>query len=292
MRHGLTAVMCALLVIGCRAEPGPHASAATAAPATPTAPTAAPTAAPTTAPAVVPPAPPPASPPTSPPTATCVGLAPGPCARTTGCILDQATYHALFCRPAEGRCEAAVRHADLIGADADPAVTPAATAAAIARCEATTGCAATHGRCSCPCALLGNCDCGCGGSFLARCVAKDEQAVYEGRPPAEHVPGPLGPWGDALVLVRRATGDHAVRVDPLPATAALVGKAFDEVENVLGTGTPCTGRAQPSAPCERDGQVFYSLYRLAAGSVGGGPELLLTFDDHRRCVTAVVRQTR
>ena len=116
--------------------------------------------------------------------AACAGLAPKECAQTTGCILDQPTHGKLVCRAAENVCEAAVRHADLIGDDADPKVTAAINAAAVTTCNATPGCAATEGECSCPCAVFGDCDCVCGGAYLRRCVLKSEQARYEGAPPS------------------------------------------------------------------------------------------------------------
>lgn len=218
----------------------------------------------------------------------CSGREPHDCARTKGCILEQPTYSALECRPAENDCERAVRHADLIGSDADPAVTVAAIHAAEAACRATAGCVVTSGHCSCPCALLGHCDCACGGSYLRRCTTEADKSVFDGRPPSEGRPGPLGALGSALVKVRRARG-HFV-VDPLPPAQSLVGKRRHEIEGYLGSAHVC--RDTTTAPCTAKGQAFYSFYRPPPGARGGGPELLLTYDDKGMCRTAAFVHTR
>lgn len=220
----------------------------------------------------------------------CTGREMHDCARTKGCLLDQPTYRKPECRPAEGACERAVRHADLIGVDADPSVTPAITAAAEAACVATVGCAVTSGRCSCPCALLGTCDCGCGGSYLRRCTTRLERPIYDGRPPGEGGAGPLGALGDALVKVRRAPRSARFEVSPLPPIGALVGRRRSEIEGFLGTPWVCTDTT--TAPCKSTSQVFYSFYELPLGSVGGGPELLLTYDATSTCTDATFARTR
>ena len=78
----------------------------------------------------------------------CAGLEPHRCAQTPGCLLEQATYAKLVCRAATG-CEARVRHADLIGRDADPKVDAVAMDAAKKACDADARCVVTSGRCSC-----------------------------------------------------------------------------------------------------------------------------------------------
>lgn len=226
------------------------------------------------------------------PASSCAGLAPIACARTAGCILDQITYRELVCRTAEDRCEASVRHADLIGVDADPAADASVVAAARARCEGTQLCVATKGSCACACSLLGNCKCECGGAYLPRCTLRGDAEIYDGRPPAEITRSPLAAWGSALVAVRRASRTAGFVVAPLPDPAAVVGNDRHGIESVLGTPTSCTGKATPSAPCKSADQVFYSLYRLPIDSVGGGPELLITYDAKRVATQAIITQTR
>lgn len=220
----------------------------------------------------------------------CTGREMHDCAKTKGCLLDQPTYAKPQCRPAESACERSVRHADLIGKDADPSVTPEMTAAAEAACTATPGCAVTSGRCSCPCAVLGNCDCSCGGSYFRRCTTLLERSVYDGRPPGEGGSGPLGALGDALVKVRRAPRDQRFVINPLPPVDALVGKPRHEIEGFLGTPYVCTDTT--TAPCKAAGQAFYSFYKLPTGSLGGGPELLLTYGPKSVCTEARFAHTR
>ena len=183
-----------------------------------------------------------------------------------------------------------MRHADLIGVDADPLVTPAMTAAAEAACVATVGCAVTTGRCSCPCEVLGMCNCGCGGSYLRRCTTRLERPLYDGRPPGEGGAGPLGALGDALVKVRRAPRSTRFEVTPLPPTVALLGKSRGEIEGFLGTPWVCADTT--TAPCKNTNQVFYSFYELPVGAVGGGPELLLTYGAKSICTDATFVRTR
>ena len=212
------------------------------------------------------------------------------CARTKGCLLDQPTYRTPLCRPAEGACENAVRHADLIGPDADPAVTLAMGEAAAKTCLANPVCAVSSGRCSCACAILGNCNCTCGGSYLKRCTFKSEVARFDGRPASDLGLGAIGDIGRAIVSVAAAPYGRAFKVDPLPDPSVLLGKTKQEIENVLGTGYPCADTT--TAPCKAVGQVFYSLYKLDKGALGGGPELLLTYDSSRKCSEAKIAFTR
>jgi hypothetical protein len=220
----------------------------------------------------------------------CTGREMHDCARTKGCLLDQPTSNTPLCRPADGPCESAVRHADLIGRDADPAVTTEIVAAAEKACAANPVCAVTSGRCSCPCAILGSCKCDCGGGYLQRCTFKSEVVRFNGRPPHEMGDGPLGDIGRGLVAVARAPHGRAFKVDPLPAPDSLVGMTRQAIEGTLGTGTTCTDLT--TAPCKALGQVFYSLYKLDKGALGGGPELLLTYDASSKCSDAKITFTR
>ncbi len=148
----------------------------------------------------------------------------------------------------------------------------------------------TSGNCSCPCALLGNCNCACGGSYLRRCTTTWELELYDGRPASEDVTGPLGPLGDALVRVRRAPRSVGLTVDPMPAVDGVVGRQRHEIEGALGTPHACPDTV--TAPCSSTDQVFYSFYVLPTGTRGGGPELVLRYDERRVCREARVIQTR
>lgn len=220
----------------------------------------------------------------------CAGLEPHRCAQTPGCLLDQETYSKLVCRAAVG-CEARVRHADLIGKDADPKVDAAAMDAAKKACAADARCAATEGRCSCPCAILGGCDCSCGGSFLARCTERDTADLFRGPVRPAAVLDRLRPLARARAAVVAAPDDRPFRVEPMPPVDVLVGLRRSEL-SFLGEAHACTGPAQPSAPCQRANQAFFSFYKLPPSSVGGGPELLLDFDDQGQCSAARVTHTR
>lgn len=46
------------------------------------------------------------------------------------------------------------------------------------------------------------------------------------------------------------------------------------------------------APCRDSKQVFYSFYKLARGSRGGGPELVLTYGEKSICTAAGFQRTR
>jgi len=214
----------------------------------------------------------------------CDGLEPHQCAKTRGCILDQPTYSELRCRAAENRCESAVRHADLIGRDADPNVTDADTLRAIGQCQATPRCTATAGHCSCACHLLGNCDCECGGSYLPRCVEVDDRDVIDGRPPSDFGTGPLADLGRQLVLLGKRPRGTERAVTPLPKVEQLVGLKQNEIEGHLGTGRDC--KAPLARPCTAVGQRHYRLFASPSGVVG--PELLLTYDDKASCTAATV----
>jgi hypothetical protein len=148
----------------------------------------------------------------------------------------------------------------------------------------------SSGNCSCPCAILANCNCSCGGSYLQRCTFKSELSRFDGRPASDLDTGPIGDIGRAMVAVAKAPSGRAFKVDPLPPVDALAGKTKREIENVLGTGTTCDDIT--TAPCKVVGQVYYSLYQLDKGALGGGPELLLTYDSSRKCSEAKITFTR
>jgi hypothetical protein len=114
----------------------------------------------------------------------CDGLAPTPCVLQPGCILDQPQAGKRACRAAKNACERAARHADIIGDTASLAgVTTESVTRAAAACRATSGCVVAGGRCSCPCAIFGHCDCACGGGYLARCTPEADAKQLDGFPP-------------------------------------------------------------------------------------------------------------
>lgn len=208
----------------------------------------------------------------------CTGLEAHVCAQTAGCLLDQPQYQELRCRPAENACERAVRHADLIGKDADPAVTPEMARTAAEMCRAVPACALTEGKCSCACAILGHCDCACGGGYLPRCTSQAEKPIYDGRPPHEGGKGALGELGRALVAVKRAPADSGFHVSPVPDARTLVGMPLRTVEHTLGTGRRCDDAVVPGPPCAQRGDVVWELFRASEGRRGGGPTLVLHAD--------------
>jgi hypothetical protein len=74
----------------------------------------------------------------------------------------------------------------------------------------------------------------------------------------------------------------------------LVGMTRGELRAALGAPSACDegqitdadGRQVPVAPCQKSSDWFYSFYHLPEGWVGGGPELLLGFDDKGICSSA------
>lgn len=113
--------------------------------------------------------------------ATCAGLEKTACALRPGCVVDQPHAGAYVCRPAKNACEAAVRHADILGTEV-PGVTASDASTAAATCAKTPGCQVAGGKCACICAVFGSCDCSCGGGFLPRCVPSSEASSLEGYP--------------------------------------------------------------------------------------------------------------
>jgi len=68
------------------------------------------------------------------------------------------------------------------------------------------------------------------------------------------------------------------------ALEPLLGMTRSELRSALGAPRACDEGSV--APCQTDDDWFYSFYFLPAGTVGGGPELLLQFDDRGTCVSA------
>jgi len=112
---------------------------------------------------------------------------------------------------------------------------------------------------------------------------------------------------ERLEQARSSDADEPVSTGPA-SVEGLVGTHRGVIENALGepqecemgTQTVCPGgggpcveeeRATP-APCEQADDVFYSFYHLPEGWVGGGPELLLRYDDAGRCTHGVWRFTQ
>lgn len=117
----------------------------------------------------------------APPSNACDGLDKAPCVLHPGCILDQPPAGGFLCRDAKNDCERAVRHADVIGTDVK-GVTAAEASGASAKCAATPGCVVAGGKCSCPCAIFGHCDCSCGGGWLSRCTPIADAHALDGFP--------------------------------------------------------------------------------------------------------------
>lgn len=77
--------------------------------------------------------------------------------------------------------------------------------------------------------------------------------------------------------------------EPLPDVSSLVGVERSRVKHGLGTPTGCIERGEStshSAECEIADEWWYSFYRLPSRTLGGGLELVLSFDDKDRCASA------
>jgi hypothetical protein len=82
--------------------------------------------------------------------------------------------------------------------------------------------------------------------------------------------------------------------------APVAGMSRDDLRAALGEPGSCVdnpvtdaqGNRRPVAPCQTNDDWFYSFYRLPEGWVGGGPELLLTFDAAGTCTAADWRFTQ
>ena len=132
-----------------------------------------------------PPSTPPSALPSPPATAVaplgCNGLEKTECVLREGCILDQPGAGLYVCRAGRNRCELAARHGHVIGPDVK-GVSDADARRAAEICAATTGCVIAGGRCSCACHVFGDCDCSCGGGWLARCTPAAGAESLEGFP--------------------------------------------------------------------------------------------------------------
>lgn len=104
----------------------------------------------------------------------------------------------------------------------------------------------------------------------------------------------LVPLRAALEKVRESSANEAFEIKDLPPVAALVGEHRDAIERSLGKATECKvdARKQLPAPCSSTDDVYYELFKLAKGSRGGGPNLVITYDEDAFCTQASVRQTR
>ena len=84
------------------------------------------------------------------------------------------------------------------------------------------------------------------------------------------------------------------------ALDALVGLGKDQLRAALGPPHTCEedsvgtadGRRLPVAPCQTHSDWFYSFYHLPETSLGGGPELFLTFGPNGRVARAEWQFTR
>lgn len=94
-----------------------------------------------------------------------------------------------------------------------------------------------------------------------------------------------------LEKVRATKGKESFELKEIPPVDALVGQSRDAIETALGKPSPCEANGKP-APCQSKDDVFYSLYKLADGMRGGGPELLLTYDEDAFCTRAERTHTR
>jgi hypothetical protein len=64
----------------------------------------------------------------------------------------------------------------------------------------------------------------------------------------------------------------------------LVGLTKAEIVAVLGNSGECTSGG--SDWCRRKGDFIYSFYTICDDCLGGGPELMLRFDDSGKCIRA------
>lgn len=104
----------------------------------------------------------------------------------------------------------------------------------------------------------------------------------------------LAELSSRLDQVQIAKPDQRVETGGDIALEPLLGITRAELRAALGAPRTCEknevttadGRKLPVAPCQTNDDWFYSFYHLPRASVGGGPELLLQFDDRGACVSA------
>ena len=97
-----------------------------------------------------------------------------------------------------------------------------------------------------------------------------------------------------LDRVQIAGHDEQVSTGGGLALEPLLGTTQSQLRAALGAPHTCRkkqstesdGNRSLAAPCQTDDDWFYSFYHLPAGAVGGGPELLLQFDNEGNCVSA------
>jgi hypothetical protein len=94
----------------------------------------------------------------------------------------------------------------------------------------------------------------------------------------------------SLDRVSSAPADKPFRESPQNASA-LVGLSRAEIRDHLGEPHVCDyPKLAPNemmvAPCEHNGEWFYSFYKLPDNMLGGGPELLLHFGNDDLCTSA------
>jgi hypothetical protein len=65
----------------------------------------------------------------------------------------------------------------------------------------------------------------------------------------------------------------------------LVGAYRSTITQFLGSGVSCA-KYFGAAGCEERTSILYEFFRLPPGSVGGGPTLVVRFDQNDRCFGA------
>ena len=72
--------------------------------------------------------------------------------------------------------------------------------------------------------------------------------------------------------------------------SGLIGLEKSEIRELLGDPKICD-ETFFCAPCKKVGDWFYSFYTLPPLWCGGGPEVLLQFDEQGKCIAATWEQT-
>ncbi|HYE73799.1 MAG TPA: hypothetical protein VEF04_10720, partial [Blastocatellia bacterium] len=70
----------------------------------------------------------------------------------------------------------------------------------------------------------------------------------------------------------------------------LIGLKRDKIKGALGNPSVCEGISDES--CKMINEWVYAFYYLPSGWNGGGPELLLKFDQSDKCVSAQWQKTQ
>lgn len=77
--------------------------------------------------------------------------------------------------------------------------------------------------------------------------------------------------------------------NPIPDASPLIGIKRSRVEQGLGKPGGCIdrdGNASRTVECSGADEWWYPFYRLPPRTLGGGVELVLSFDDSGHCVSA------